>query len=157
MPLYYIIKNCIIIASAMTDWNDADIWVKRAEYVYRTCLQDAQQIGDTDALEALVKVRKELDELHRFRSEDVADETSDETSEEDMYFEVDGRGPSRESIVITVVEVEPSDDDEAVDGSNEDSGIGLELEDKTVGVVTGHKDEAATTISQPICPVDKES
>jgi hypothetical protein len=139
----------------MSDWNDADIWVERAEFVYLACLQDAHQIDDLDALEGLARVRKELDELHRFRREDVTDEMSDETSEEDMDFEMDSRGLSQDSIVVTVVEVEPSDDEEE---DIDDSGIGLELVNKAAGVVTGQKDEVvATTISLPMHPTDKKS
>jgi hypothetical protein len=26
IPPFYIIKNCILIASALNDWDEADIW-----------------------------------------------------------------------------------------------------------------------------------
>ncbi|KAL1797634.1 hypothetical protein ACET3X_004240 [Alternaria dauci] len=64
-------KNNILIASALDDWKDADIFRLAAEQQWRTSYCVANRQGDTDTLEALKSFRKELDELEEFRMEDL--------------------------------------------------------------------------------------
>ncbi|EAT77947.1 hypothetical protein HBH56_178930 [Parastagonospora nodorum] len=82
LPPYYVIKNSILVASALDDWNDADIFRLAAEQEWRTSYIAANRQGDADALEALKELRKELAELEEFRLQDLGITVTDETRHE---------------------------------------------------------------------------
>ncbi|CAO2650729.1 Nn.00g020210.m01.CDS01 [Neocucurbitaria sp. VM-36] len=71
LPPYYVIRNCMLMACALDNWGEADIWRLCAEQAYRTSLEEATRKNDGNSLEALKDLRKELDELKDFRLEDL--------------------------------------------------------------------------------------
>ncbi|KAF1934738.1 hypothetical protein EJ02DRAFT_313010, partial [Clathrospora elynae] len=72
LPQYYVIQNCMLIASAINTWNEADIWRVYAVEIYQTSLGEATRQKDTNGLEVLRKVRIELDQLLGPYIEDLA-------------------------------------------------------------------------------------
>lgn len=82
LPPYYVIHNCILIACALDDWSDADIWQRRAEQAYWTCAAKAELKQDAEALKELKNVRKELDQLEAFRREDLNDQFEKDFADE---------------------------------------------------------------------------
>ncbi|KAH7385434.1 hypothetical protein DE146DRAFT_759670 [Phaeosphaeria sp. MPI-PUGE-AT-0046c] len=72
LPPYYVIKNCILAASALGDWREADIYRLTAEQTYTTALHTATAKKDMLSLEALEGLQNELDQLEEFRPEDLA-------------------------------------------------------------------------------------
>lgn len=78
LPPYYIIKNCILVACALDDWNDADYYRSAAEQAYDTTLAEATRKNDKGSLAALKQLRKELDQLTEFRVEDITGMTKEE-------------------------------------------------------------------------------
>ena len=90
LPPFFVIKNCVLIASALDNWHDANVWRLSAEQTYVTTLHNAQRKHDEEALAVLVGIRQELDELATFRHEDLSGlnhEEMEEMIEEDMKFE----------------------------------------------------------------------
>ncbi|KAF2124251.1 hypothetical protein P153DRAFT_411889 [Dothidotthia symphoricarpi CBS 119687] len=71
LPPYYFIKNSILIACALDDWDEADPWRVSAEMVYRRSLDEAQKSKDVNSLDALEVLKTQLDELNMFRMEDL--------------------------------------------------------------------------------------
>jgi hypothetical protein len=69
-----VIKNCVLIACALDDWYDANIWRLSAEQEYNRTLAKARRTNDEEALEGLKLLREELDQLKRFKDEDDAAE-----------------------------------------------------------------------------------
>jgi hypothetical protein len=69
-----VIRNCVLIACALDDWYDANIWRLSAEQEYSTTLAKARRTNDEEALEGLKLLREELDQLKRFKDEDDAAE-----------------------------------------------------------------------------------
>jgi hypothetical protein len=74
LPPWYVIKNCVLIACALDDRYDANIWRLSAEQEYNTTLAKARHTNDEEALEGLKLLREELDQLKRFKDEDDAAE-----------------------------------------------------------------------------------
>lgn len=72
LPPFYLIKNCILLASALNDWDEADDWRHVAEAPYKTNFHDSRTNEDADSLKVLECLRAELDELKQFREEDMA-------------------------------------------------------------------------------------
>jgi hypothetical protein len=64
-------QNCILIACALDDWNEADLWRRSAELTYNTSFAEATTKNDTNSLDMLRNVRIQLDELHEFKMEDL--------------------------------------------------------------------------------------
>ena len=75
---YYTIKNCILLAAASDDWDRADGWLSSAGQTYKTSLEKTTERQDDDSLEALVGLRKMLDEMDEFRMEDLTGLTKEE-------------------------------------------------------------------------------
>jgi hypothetical protein len=61
----------MLIACALDDWNEADLWRRSAEQTYHTSFADATWKEDANSLEMLRRVRIELDELNEFRMEEL--------------------------------------------------------------------------------------
>ncbi|KAF2132908.1 hypothetical protein P153DRAFT_309696 [Dothidotthia symphoricarpi CBS 119687] len=122
LPPYYVIKNCILLASALDNWDDADVWRLAAEQAYITSFREANRKQDTNSLETLQDLRAELDTLNKFRQEDMAILVDDETSNSDMSGEED----------------EDEDEDE-----DKDEGA-AELEDGASLAVAKDEDELAS-------------
>jgi hypothetical protein len=92
LPPYYVIRNCILIACALDDWREADVYRLAAEQSYDTTLKVATQYKDKESLEALQDLREELDELDSFRREDLtalADAQRAELPYDDMEIDED--------------------------------------------------------------------
>jgi hypothetical protein len=111
-----LIKNCILVTSALDDWEDAHYWRLAAEQAYTTAKYDSIAREDTDSLEALADLRKQLDQLIVFKQRDLEEfmsgkEDDDEDEDED----------------------EDEDDDE-------DEGMNEEVEGGELGDENGEKD-----------------
>lgn len=76
-------KNSILLASALDDWDEADYWVSVAEQSYRAALREVKRINDTEGLEVLGAFRKQLNELAKFKKEDLAGQTKERR--DDLY------------------------------------------------------------------------
>lgn len=74
LPPYYVIKNCILVAGALDNWDDADIWRLTAEHSYDRNHRIALEEQDEASLLALQDLREELDELEEFREEDILED-----------------------------------------------------------------------------------
>ncbi|KAI0587121.1 hypothetical protein PtrSN002B_004705 [Pyrenophora tritici-repentis] len=66
LPPYYVTRNCILLTSALDDWDEADTWRLIAQSSYKTCFWDAKKRDDVHALEILEGLRGELDELKKY-------------------------------------------------------------------------------------------
>ncbi|CAI6334734.1 unnamed protein product [Periconia digitata] len=93
IPLFYSMKNCILIACAIEGWDEAETYRLRAEQLYKqglgkinsrkrvhtaaslltSCPKSVKSTQGKDqiSLMALRDVREELDELRAFRDEDL--------------------------------------------------------------------------------------
>lgn len=71
LPKYYDMMNSIIIAHALDDWEDADVYRLAVEFVYDCELKEAQRKHNAVALECLEEIREELDDLNHARLEDL--------------------------------------------------------------------------------------
>lgn len=102
IPPYFCMKNAVLIASGLDDWEDADYWRLAAEQKNATGLKIAEQAQDQGSLRALQQVREELDRFNEFREQDPAeymaqgstpdDEENDHDDEkEDQDDEEEGR------------------------------------------------------------------
>jgi hypothetical protein len=78
LPPYFAVKNYILLASAVDDWDEADVWILAAEYTHRNMLKEAERINNTDALEPFAGLRNELDQLMEFKLEDYTGLTREE-------------------------------------------------------------------------------
>jgi hypothetical protein len=83
LPLYYAIKNSILIACALDDWRDADIFRGIAESIYQKTLSKATSEHDEDSLELLKDVAIELKQLNEYREEDMFELTGIRFVDED--------------------------------------------------------------------------
>ena len=102
IPPHFCMKNAVLIASGLDDWEDADYWRLAAEQEHATGLKIAEQAQDQGSLGTLQQVREELDRLNEFREQDPAeymaqgstpdDEENDHDDEkEDQDDEEEGR------------------------------------------------------------------
>ncbi|EDU50910.1 predicted protein [Pyrenophora tritici-repentis Pt-1C-BFP] len=99
LPPYYVTRNCILLTSALDDWDEADTWRLIAQSSYKTCFWDAKKRDDVHALEILEGLRGELDELKKYKEEDLDalyaamndndDDIDDEEEDDDEYEEKD--------------------------------------------------------------------
>ncbi|KAL6711642.1 hypothetical protein ACN47E_004576 [Coniothyrium glycines] len=134
LPPFYIIKNCILLACALDDWNEADGWRLSAEQSYRTTLDEATRKQDLNSLLALSDLRKELDELYEFRMEDLTGMTREERDmcgmEDDMHLD---------------------EEDTAMQEYDDEDLAGIDLEDaEAVAKVENEMEVAAEHIRVPI-------
>jgi uncharacterized protein YjiS (DUF1127 family) len=74
-------QNCILIACALDDWNEADLWRRSAELTYNTSFAEATTKNDTNSLHMLRNVRIQLDELNEFKMEDLTGLSREEREE----------------------------------------------------------------------------
>ena len=72
LPVWYVIKFCILIACALKDWKDAEPYWNGAEQRYWNALARATKEQDKKALMILQGLREELDEPSEFRDKDLA-------------------------------------------------------------------------------------
>jgi hypothetical protein len=70
LPPYYVVKNLVLIASALDDRDDAEMFRLSTEQLYCKTLAYATSSQDQASLELLNEMQ-ELDELIRFRDEDM--------------------------------------------------------------------------------------
>ncbi|CAN9120840.1 unnamed protein product [Alternaria alternata] len=87
LPPFYIIKNCILVAGAVDDWNIADDWLGRAERAFKKSLDLATRQQDNKWLEALAGLREELDEVKEFKMEDLTGMMKEERDTVDAGLE----------------------------------------------------------------------
>ncbi|KAH6612081.1 hypothetical protein C7974DRAFT_445962 [Boeremia exigua] len=71
LPPYWFIKNCILVACALENWRDADIFRTTAEAVYHETLAEVTGEDDDGSLELLKDVAEELESLEQFREEEM--------------------------------------------------------------------------------------
>jgi hypothetical protein len=71
LPPYYVMNYCILIASAMDNWNEADLWRLSAEQSWYTARAKAASMRDHGSLEVLDEVRLRLDMLEEQQLEDI--------------------------------------------------------------------------------------
>ncbi|KAJ8109619.1 hypothetical protein OPT61_g7327 [Boeremia exigua] len=76
LPPYYVIKYHILVACALDDWRDADIFLNAAERAYRLTLLKLTNEGDDESLKLLKGLAKELKTLKQYREEDMSKLTS---------------------------------------------------------------------------------
>jgi hypothetical protein len=134
LPPYYIIRNCIVIACALDNWTEANIWRLSVEQTYSTCLDKARRRNDEDSLKALENLRKELDELTEFMVEDMTGLTREERSNLDQ-----------EDINMETLE-------EAMADLEDEDTAGIDFEDlETVAQAEDEVGVSADAASSPIC------
>lgn len=78
LPLHYIIKNAVLVASTIRDWDEAEIWRLTAEQAYSTSYGIALKNNNKKALLILEDLRDELDELEEYMLEGMATLADDE-------------------------------------------------------------------------------
>lgn len=78
LPPFYQIKNYILLAGALEDWEQANHWGLAAEHVYHMSLNTAEKRNDVHSLGVLTELREELDELKEFKLEDETGLTKEE-------------------------------------------------------------------------------
>jgi hypothetical protein len=71
LPPYYAIKNSILVASALDNWDEANLWRLSAEQTYDYCYETSVKNQDQASLRLLEGLRRQLDELERLRQEDL--------------------------------------------------------------------------------------
>ncbi|KAI4660976.1 uncharacterized protein J4E79_005544 [Alternaria viburni] len=69
LPPYYIIRNCILLTSAMDNWDDGNDWRLAAESCHSNTVRRATEMNDTNSLAALQDLREELDWLAEQRDQ----------------------------------------------------------------------------------------
>jgi hypothetical protein len=74
LPPYYAIKNSILIAGALDNWDETDLWMLSAEQTYEYCYEISMKNQDEPSLSLLKGVRKQMDELEQYRKEDLLEE-----------------------------------------------------------------------------------
>ncbi|KAJ4319709.1 hypothetical protein N0V94_003768 [Neodidymelliopsis sp. IMI 364377] len=76
LPPYHIIKNCILVACALDNWRDADVFRLRAEDVYHQTLSRATSEHDDKSLELLKSLTKDLKTLNQWKDEEMLERVS---------------------------------------------------------------------------------
>jgi hypothetical protein len=71
----------MLIACALDDWNEAELWRRSAEQAFKTSFAKASKMNDTNSLAIPKNVRSELDELNEFRMEDLTGLSREEREE----------------------------------------------------------------------------
>ncbi|KAB2109673.1 hypothetical protein AG0111_0g945 [Alternaria gaisen] len=112
LPPFYIIKNCILVAGAVDEWNIADDWLRWAEQAFKKSHDLATRQQDNNSLEALAGLREELDELKEFKMEDFTGMTKEERDMIDA--EMEELEALAEAENMTEVAAEYLEDSEAV-------------------------------------------
>jgi hypothetical protein len=97
-------ENCMLIACALDDCNEADLWRRSAEQTYNTTFADATWKNDTNVLEMLRRVRIELDELNEFRMDELTGLTREERDK--MDEDPDSIWPGVQEVVEDALEDE---------------------------------------------------
>ncbi|CAI6337394.1 unnamed protein product [Periconia digitata] len=97
IPPYYKMRNCILIVSAMDDWNIADLYRQDAEIQYRVSHHKATEMEDEDSLEILEELRYELDQLKQMLDDDIAKDADNETDSSDFEMEYEGEEAEAEN------------------------------------------------------------
>jgi hypothetical protein len=70
-------KNMVLIACALGTWDEADVYRLSEEAIYMEELQNAVDSYDEASLELLADIRAQLDELIRFRNQELSKPGSD--------------------------------------------------------------------------------
>jgi hypothetical protein len=71
LPLFYIIRNCIVITCALDNLDERNIWRLSGEQAYSTFLKQTRRKEDGNYIAMLANLRKGLDEVRRFVMEDM--------------------------------------------------------------------------------------
>lgn len=75
------VKNCLLIACALENWEEAENWFNAGETTLQSTLVEVTRRNDTLSLRALALLREELDEVNEFRMEDLTGMTKEERDE----------------------------------------------------------------------------
>jgi hypothetical protein len=79
IPPYYAIKNCILVAGALDNWDEADPWISAAEQTYDDCYKTSVENKDEDSIRLLGDLRRQLNEMEQYKKEDLLEEDMEDT------------------------------------------------------------------------------
>jgi hypothetical protein len=133
-----LIKNAILIVSAMDDWADADVWRLAAEQAYITAVREAKSVYDDHTLKAFAGLREELDQLNMLKARDfealiaLGKEDEERYEEDEDDYEDDYEDGNKDEDK-NKDEDENEDEGEGEDeGEDEDEGANASLEAETI-------------------------
>jgi hypothetical protein len=112
LPPYYVMNYCILIASALDDWNEAEIWIFSALHVWNRAHAEGVSTNDNDSLAALDEIWGRLGTLEEQRLEDLTGMTKEEGDVMDTVL--------GEDMDVDLAEQELSEDVDGFDLQNQD-------------------------------------